>query len=117
MAQWDIQAPATGRLLAGASEQAQGYETDIGSVTSALEATGVALVNSPLAMSRVAEFAESVATPHLNKVVGHTASALQGTSAAVSAYMAGDTEMAAEAQRNASMATYPQDVPGVGGGG
>lgn len=117
MATWDIDVPMAGQVISNAGTEAAGYETDLSSVTTAFGIAQLNLNDSPLVLSRLAEFSESVAGPHLEKVVGHTHSALVGTSDAVRYYVAGDTEMAAEAQRNAALASYPGDIPGVSGGG
>lgn len=117
MATWDIDVPSAAAVLQSASTQAQEYQTLFGQLEGALTGTLGALPTSPLVAQRLAEFAQESAHPHLEKVAGHTGSALQGTNDAINHYVLGDQEMAALAQTNAALASYPSDVPGVAGTG
>lgn len=117
MATWDIDVPSAAAVLQSAGTQAQEYQTLFTQLDNAFSLLGSALATSPLVTSRLGEFAQEAATPHLQKVAGHTGSALQGTSDAITFYVAGDQEMAATAQSNAASASYPTDTPGVGGSG
>lgn len=114
MARWNIDTGAAATVLNAAGNEAQGYEGVVTEISDAFGAGDFALVNSPLVMSRLGEFAQGVVTPQVTAVAGHTSSALQGTTAAVNAYVTGDLEMAGESQRNATLAQYPA-LPGQGG--
>lgn len=113
MTTWDIDVPGAGRVIQRAADTAAAYEADLGGVDAATEAAVSALPHSPLVVQRLGEFVQEAAQPHLERIVGHTHSALQGTTDAVSFYVAGDQEMAARAQCNAALASYPTDTPGV----
>lgn len=115
MANWDIKPGAAAGVLQKAGGQASGYSTDINSVSTALGSAATSLSKSPLVLSRLGEYKEKDLDPAMNKVAGHTHSALQGTADAITYYVAGDYEMAATAQRNAAKPTYPTP-PGAGGG-
>ncbi|MGL5818540.1 MAG: DUF6507 family protein [Phycicoccus sp.] len=112
MTRWDVDVPAAGQVISQAGRQGAAYEGDLAAVNATFERAAAALSRSPLVVGRLGEFAQVAATPHLEAVVGHTHSALQGASDAVAAYVAGDLAMAANAQGAAGSAVYPGSLPG-----
>lgn len=112
MATWDIEVAGCSRVMHSAADKAAEYEGDFTGLSDALAEMVGTLTRSELVAAGVVEFAERVATPHIAAVAGHTQSALLGTGDAVNFYLAGDEQMAAEAQRGAAQAEYPADLPG-----
>ncbi|MGL5865730.1 MAG: DUF6507 family protein [Dermatophilaceae bacterium] len=117
MASWDIDTAGAVRVIGAAAERASGFAADVDRVDGAAEGVVNAVPESPLVMQHLVAFGEEVASPGVGAVAGHTHSALQGGSDAVTAYVAGDVEMAAHAQGAATSAAYPSDTPGAGRGG
>ncbi|MGL4744875.1 MAG: DUF6507 family protein [Dermatophilaceae bacterium] len=119
MVSWDVDASGAGRVIGAAADGASGLVGDVDRVSGAAEGVVNALPTSGLVMRHVVGFGEEVASPGVSAVAGYTHSAVQGGSDAVTAYVAGDMEMAAQAQHAATSATYPTDTPGThrGGGG
>jgi hypothetical protein len=113
MASWDVQPAGCGQVVTGSVKAASEYESDLSAVDTVVgEALG-ALMFSPLVSKRVGEVVPMVADSHVEAVVGHTDAAVRGTVDAVESYVAGDGEMAARAQRHATLVVYPVDAPGV----
>lgn len=117
MANWDIDHAACGTVISRAGTQAAGYKTDLTTLSTAFENMPTNLKNSPLVLMRLGEFSEKQVQPSVEKVTGHTHSALQGTTDAIGYYRLGDLTMAATAQRNAAKATYPTPPGAKGPGG
>ncbi|MGL5818553.1 MAG: DUF6507 family protein [Phycicoccus sp.] len=116
MVVWDVDAAGAGRVIGAAADAAAGYVADVDRVDGAAEGVVNALPSSPLVVRGLVGFGVEVASPGVSAVAGYTHSAVQGGSDAVLAYVAGDVEMAAQAQHAAGAAVYPADTPGTGTG-
>ncbi|MCH1865812.1 DUF6507 family protein [Nocardioides sp. CFH 31398] len=116
MTNWDIDPNAAFGVVRTAATEAEGYETDLTAVETAMSDLGAALPNSQLVVQALSEYATEVVAPHVETALGHTNSAVRGTSDAINAYVAGDLEMAATAQSNAATVQYPAEMPGGSGG-
>jgi hypothetical protein len=113
---WDIEYPAAMGVVKKALTAADGYEkVDVPALTAALGGCEAALTHSPKVVQALGGYLERDATPQLKGVFGHTNSAIQGTATAINAYSHGQVEMAQTAQRNATLANYPDDLPGRAG--
>lgn len=104
MAKWDIDVQGAATVLKQVSKQAARFETKGKSLETALGDCVDALPNSPFVVLCVADYAEKAVLPKVEKVVGHTTGAIQGTADAVNHYVEGDLTMAAAAQRAARKA-------------
>ncbi|MGL4177894.1 MAG: DUF6507 family protein [Dermatophilaceae bacterium] len=117
MTSWDVDAAGAARVIGAAADGAAGFVADVERVDGAAEGAVNALPESPLVMKHMVGFGQEVASPGVSAVAGYTHSAVQGGADAVRAYVAGDMEMAGQAQQASAMATYPTDTPGAGRGG
>lgn len=116
MTAWDINAAEAMGVVQRAAGTAQGYQAELRGIESAMGDMVGVLPNSQLVQQALADFSGEVVTKHLEKTLGHTNSALQGTAQAVNHYYNGQLEMAATAQGNAALTEYPEQMPGRGGG-
>jgi hypothetical protein len=112
MTRWDIDYAEALGVVGRAAGKAEGYQKDFTAVENAATGLNGVLAHSQLVQSALSSFATEVAAPQLTTVAGHTDSAIRGTATAIHAYQAGQSQMAAEAQKNAAKATYPKDMPG-----
>lgn len=113
MVAWDIRYSSAMGVVNTTLTEADKYETtDVVALRSALEAAEAALTRSGPVAPAVFDYVENDAGKQLDGVFGHTNSAIQGTNDALNAYAQGQYDMAATAQRNASAAHYPDDMPG-----
>lgn len=117
MANWDIDHGTCGKVIGKAGTQAAGYKTDLTTLSTAFENAPTNLKASPLVLQRLGEFSDKRVQPAVNKITGHTHSALQGTTDAIGYYQLGDLKMATTAQRNAAKATYPTPPGAKNSGG
>jgi hypothetical protein len=115
MTSWDIDPAGVGRVLKQTQSVAQGFQTHVTAMGSAME-TAAPNTSSQLVASALGGFAEKV-TPQIESVINLTGSAMTGCSQAVKAYADGDMEMAERAQANAASVSTPASMPGGGGGG
>lgn len=112
MTAWDIHVAEVQQVLRGAEDSAAEYDAHVTRVDGALGELLMALPRSPHVVKRVGEFAEEVVFAHLREILGDTAAALDGTSAALAAYQDGDLQMAQRAQYESARIAVPR-APGM----
>lgn len=112
---WDIHQSVVGVLTSSAHEVGR-YVGLTKSVQTGLSSLGSSLTNSALVSKAVGDFSTSVLVTKLTSIEGHSGTAVTATSDAVAFYAAGQTDMAANAQKYASSAAYPDDAPGAAKG-
>jgi hypothetical protein len=112
MTRWDIDYAEALGIVKKAAGQAEGYKKNFTGIETAATGLNGDLTHSQLVQSALNSFATEVAGPELETVAGHTDSAIRGTATAIHAYQAGQAQMAAEAQKNAAKADYPDGMPG-----
>ncbi|MGY1773870.1 DUF6507 family protein [Blastococcus sp. SYSU D00813] len=113
MTSWDIDPAGVQGVLARTTDVAAGFDPALQSMSSAIEGAATAGASGPVA-SALSGFATALSAD-VEFVYGRTSSAVQGCVGAVNAYSAGDLEMAATAQANATAAPGGQ-FGGTGGG-
>lgn len=114
MSNWDIDPSGVQGVLARTGEVATGFETALTTLSSSVEGAASAGASEPVSAA-LAEFATSV-TADVQAVFLRTRSAVSGCAGAVNAYVAGDLEMAANAQSSAAAAPSGSFAPGPVGG-
>ncbi len=102
MSSWDIDPAGVQGVLARTGEVASGFDTALRTLSSSVQGAANASASGPVG-SALAEFATSV-TADVQAVFGRTQAAMTGCAGAVNAYVAGDLEMAANAQSSAAAA-------------
>jgi hypothetical protein len=116
VASWDLRVSGCDRVLRSTVSKVLGFDGDVAGVEEVFGAAMDSLRHGPLVAITVGEVVPRVVDPQVRLVVGHSDAAVRGTVDAVQSYIAGDEEMAARAQRHASLATYPSDTPGLAPG-
>ena len=106
MSSWDIDPAGVQGVLARTTDVAAGFDPALTSMSSALEGAATAAASGPVA-SALNGYATALGAD-VEFVFGRTTSAVQGCVGAVNAYVAGDLEMAAHAQANATAAPSGQ---------
>src|SRR5688500_7944894 len=102
MSSWDIDPAGVQGVLARTREVATGFDTALRSMSSSVQGAASAGASGPVGAA-LAEFASSV-TADVQAVFARTQAAMDGCAGAVNAYVAGDLEMAANAQASAAAA-------------
>ena len=102
MSSWDIDPAGVQGVLGRTTDVAAGFDPALTSMSSALEGAAQAGASGPVATA-LSGFVTAL-SGDVEFVYGRTTSAVQGCVGAVNAYVAGDLEMAATAQANATAA-------------
>ena len=102
MSNWDIDPTGVQGVLARTGEVATGFDSALTSLSSALQGAANASASNPVG-SALAVFAGAVSS-EVQAVFARTQAAMTGCAGAVNAYVAGDLEMAANAQASVSAA-------------
>ncbi len=100
MSTWDIDPSGVQGVLARTGEVATGFDTALTTLSSSVEGAATASDSGPVS-GALAAFADSL-TADVQAVFSRTQAAVNGCAGAVNAYVAGDLEMAANAQAAAS---------------
>jgi hypothetical protein len=100
MSTWDIDPSGVQGVLARTGEVATGFDGALTTMASALEGAATASDSGPVSAA-LSEFVGSV-TADVRAVFSRTQAAMNGCAGAVNAYVAGDLEMAANAQAAAT---------------
>ena len=117
MGRWDISPAGVAGVLTRIEGVASEFEGQMTSLNTALEGA-VGQSSSEIVASAVSGFLERSATPAIGFVFARTGACMSGAANATNAYVAGDLEMAANAQASASAAPDPRAMmPGGGGQG
>ena len=114
MSNWDIDPSGVQGVLARTGEVATGFDTALTTLSSSLQGAASAAASGPVGAA-LAEFASSV-TADVQAVFLRTQAAVNGCAGAVDAYVAGDLQMAANAQSSAAAAPSGSFAPGPVGG-
>jgi hypothetical protein len=111
MAAWDIDPPGVSGVVLRTKTVAEDFEGELTSIQTALTG-GAEGSASEIVYSAVAGYSTHVA-PEITFVVHRTGQVMTAAVNATNAYLRGDLEMAARAQRSATAAPPPDDVPGL----
>jgi hypothetical protein len=114
MSRWDISPSGVQGVLGRTETVAQEFEGQMTRLRTALEGA-VGQSSSEIVASAVGGFMEKSVTPAIQFVFTRTGACLSGAAQATNHYLAGDLEMAANAQAAASGAPDPR--AGMPGGG
>ena len=114
MSNWDIDPSGVQGVLARTGEVATGFDTALTTLSSSLQGAASAAASGAVGAA-LAEFASSV-TADVQAVFLRTQAAVNGCAGAVDAYVAGDLQMAANAQSSAAAAPSGSFAPGPVGG-
>ena len=114
MSRWDISPSGVQGVLGRTETVAQEFEGQMTRLRTALEGA-VGQSSSEIVASAVGGFMKESATPAIQFVFTRTGACLSGAAQATNHYLAGDLEMAANAQAAAS--TAPDPRVGMPGGG
>lgn len=113
MPSWDIQPAGVEAVLARTHGVAEEFDPEVTALTGGLSGS-MEQSSSPIVADAVNGFAAS-AKGSIDFVFDHTAAAIRGAGDATRAYVAGDLEMAANAQAAAGSAPDPTGImPGHG---
>ncbi|MFN2494734.1 MAG: DUF6507 family protein, partial [Pseudonocardiaceae bacterium] len=107
MSRWDISPSGVRGVLSRTETVAQEFEGQMTRLRTALEGA-VGQSSSEIVASAVGGFMERSATPAIQFVFTRTGACLSGAAQATNHYLAGDLEMAANAQAAASAAPDPR---------
>jgi hypothetical protein len=114
MPSWDIQPAGVEAVLSRTQGVAEEFNPEMTSLSGGLTGS-MDQSSSPIVAEAVEGFAAS-SQGSIDFVFGHTTAAIRGAADATSAYVAGDLEMAANAQAAAAGAPDPTAVmPGMHG--
>ena len=113
MSNWDIDPTGVQGVLARTGEVATGFDSALTSLSSAVQGAASSSASNPVG-SALAEFAGAVSS-EVQAVFARTQAAMTGCAGAVNAYVAGDLEMAANAQASASAAPSGSFSPAPSG--
>lgn len=114
MSRWDIQPSGVQGVLSRTETVAQEFEGQMNRLRTALEGA-VGQSSSEIVASAVGGFMEKSGMPAIQFVFTRTGACLSGAARATNHYLAGDLEMAANAQAAASSAPDPRaTMPGGG---
>ncbi|WP_163568525.1 DUF6507 family protein [Fodinicola feengrottensis] len=104
MGAWDLHVPAIQGVLTKTQGVAKGFEAEMTSLQTSMQ-NGTQATQSQIIATAMSTFADKIKP--LEFVVKRTGDAMTGAVNAVNAYVKGDLEMAANAQKAASSATVP----------
>lgn len=110
MTQWDIHPTEVAGVLGATETAAKGFEEQITTLNAGLQ-SAASQTSSELVATALAEFA-TAQTGHLQFVFTRTGACLTGAAGATNAYVAGDEQMAANAQ-SAAYAAPGSAPPGT----